>query len=231
MGETANMEMVNMERVRQSKKELCRRAVFMLLGICVTSFGLEVAVKADLGLSPLTTLAYAMHCVVPGVTLGVFTFLQQCCYVLLTLLLLRREFRPYQLLMLPCSFLYGYVIDLSAVLLQDLPVPNYFVRAALLVLSCIIVAFGFSMILNSGVCLDANTTFVHTFSQKTGLTYSKLKVATDVAVVVLAAAVGLVFLHAVPGIREGTVLSALIIGPIVGFFSRYLSKLERFFTA
>jgi uncharacterized membrane protein YczE len=214
-----------------STKELVKRTVFMLSGICVTSFGLEVAVKADLGLSPLTTLAYAMHNVFPGISLGVFTFLQQCCFVLLTFLLLRQEFKLYLLLMLPCSFLYGYAIDLSAILLKSIPVPDYLIRMVLLLASCVIIAFGFSMILNSGVCLDANTTFVNALSKKTSFSYSKLKVLTDVIIVALATFVALAALHSIAGIREGTVISAVIIGPIVGFFSKYLSKMERCFTS
>lgn len=212
-----------------SAKELLKRGVFMLLGICVTSFGLEVAVKADLGLSPLTTLAYAMNHIFPGVSLGIFTFLQQCCYILLTVLMLRREFKIYQLLMLPCSFLYGYVIDLSAMLLTSFSVSNYFARLVLMLLSCVIVAWGFSMILNSGVCLDANTSFVSALSKKINLTYSRVKMATDIITVALAAIVALAALHLVVGIREGTVTSAVIIGPLVGFFGRYISKLNRFF--
>lgn len=45
----------------------------------------------------------------------------------------------------------------------------------------------------------------------------------------MAALVGLVFLRSIVGIREGTVIAALIVGPIAGFFNKRLADMERFF--
>ncbi|MCD8376413.1 MAG: DUF6198 family protein [Oscillospiraceae bacterium] len=209
--------------------ETIKRFAFMLAGVFVTAFGLAACVKAELGISPITTLAYTVHNVIPAISLGTFTFMQHILFFLLTVLLLRRDFKPYQLLMLPCSFLFGRFIDLSEYLLSPLPVPNYFVQAVVLLASCVIVGLGFSMIISSGVALDANTAFLNALSLRTGKPYSKLKVLTDLIIVALAALVGLIFLRTVVGIREGTVVAAVAIGPIVGFFNRYLCKMERFF--
>ncbi|MCD8332301.1 MAG: DUF6198 family protein [Oscillospiraceae bacterium] len=209
--------------------EAIKRFAFMLVGVFVTAFGLAACVKAGLGISPITTLAYALHTVIPSVTLGTFTFMQHCLFFLLTVLLLRREFKPYQLLILPSSFLFGRFIDWSEILLAPLPTPNYFVQIVVLLVSCVIVGLGFSMIISSGVALDANTVFLNSLSMRTGKPYSNLKVLTDLIIVALAALVALIFLHTVVGIREGTVVAAVAIGPIVGFFNRYLCKIERFF--
>lgn len=168
---------------------------------------------------------------IPSVTLGTFTFAQHVCFFILTVLLLRRDFKPYQLLMLPSSFLFGRFIDLSEYLLAPLPVPNYFIQAVILLASCVIVGLGFSMIISSGVALDANTAFLNALSLRTGKPYSKLKVISDLVIVALAALVGLVFLHTIVGIREGTLVAAIAIGPIVGFFNRFLCKMERFFVS
>ena len=82
----------------------------------------------------------------------------------------------------------------------------------------------------SRVALEANTAFLNAFSLRSGKPYSTLKTLTDVLIVVLAAAVALIFLHTIVGIREGTIIAALIIGPIAGFFKKRLTGMEKFFT-
>ncbi len=214
---------------KRKAPEIIKRAIFLVCGVFVTAFGLAATVKASLGISPVTTLAYALNQVIPGITIGMFTFFQHCVFFILTVLLLRREFKPYQLLILPSSFVFGRFIDLSGIILRPLPLPNYFAKIALLLISCVIVGLGFSMIITSGYALDANTAFLNALSYRLKQSYSKWKVITDIIIVALAALVGLVFLHKIVGIREGTLIAALIIGPIVGFFNPFVGKIERFF--
>ncbi|MCD8212272.1 MAG: DUF6198 family protein [Oscillospiraceae bacterium] len=208
-----------------------KRFAFMLAGVFVTAFGLALCVKADLGISPLTTLPNVLNTIVPGISLGTFTFLQHTLFFILTILLLRRDFKPFQLLILPSSFVFGFFIDLSELILEPLPVPNYFVQFLILVISLFIVGLGFSMIINSGVALDANTVFVNSLSLRTGKSYSVLKVITDVTCVAISAAVGLIFLHRIVGIREGTVIMAVFTGFVVGLYNRLLCRVEPFLAA
>ncbi len=120
-------------------------------------------------------------------------------------------------------------MDFWEILLRDLVLNGYIARAVLLLIGCVIVALGFSMSYTSRVALEANTAFLNVFSLRSGKPYSTLKTLTDVLIVVMAALVGLVFLHSIVGIREGTVVAALIVGPIAGFFNKRLAGMERFF--
>jgi len=201
----------------------------MLIGLIVTALGLAVCVRADLGISPITTLAFALNRVIPALSLGTFVFLQHIVFFILTVVLLRRDFKPFQILQLPCSFLFGYFVDFWEILLRGLAVNSYPLRFLTLLIGCAIVALGFSMSYTSRVALEANTAFLNAFSLRTGKTYGTLKTLTDVLIVIMAAAVALIFLHTIVGIREGTVIAALIIGPIAGFFNKLLAPMESFF--
>ena len=44
-----------------------------------------------------------------------------------------------------------------------------------------------------------------------------MKLCFDCTLVLLACAVSLLFMHSVNGIREGTIIAALLVGPIVHF--------------
>lgn len=203
----------------------------MLIGLIVTALGLAVCVRADLGISPITTLAYALNRAFPALSLGTYVFFQHVVFFILTLALLHRDFKPFQLLQLPCSFVFGYFVDVWEMLLRRLTLNAYPSRIILLLVGCVIVALGFSLVYTSHVALEANTAFLNALSLRTGKPYGTLKTITDVIIVIMAAAVGLIFLGTVVGIREGTVIAALIVGPIAGFFNKRLTFMERLFTA
>lgn len=213
-----------------TRPETIKRFLFMIVGLIVTALGLAVCVRADLGISPITTLAYALNKAFPALTLGTYVFFQHIVFFILTVALLRKDFKPFQLLQLPCSFLFGYFVDFWELLLRELKCDSYISRVVLLLIGCAVVALGFSMSYTSRVALEANTAFLNALSHCTGKPYSTLKTLTNVLIVIMAAVVGLFFLHAIVGIREGTVVAALIVGPIAGFFNKRLARMERFFT-
>lgn len=201
----------------------------MLVGLIVTALGLAICVRADLGISPITTFPYALNQAFPVLSLGTYVFLQHTLFFLLTAALLRKDFKPFQLLLLPCSFLFGYCVDFWELVLRSLILEWYPARVLFLLLGCIIVGFGFSLVSTSKVALEANTAFLNALSLRTKKPYATLKITTDAIFVLAAAAVGLFFLHSIVGIREGTVI-ALLIGPFAGFFNKRLAFMERLFT-
>lgn len=212
-----------------ARPETIKRFLIMLIGLIVTALGLAICVRADLGISPITTLAFALNKAFPSLTLGTYVFFQHIVFFILTVVLLRKDFKPFQLLQLPCSFLFGYFVDFWEILLRSLTLTSYVARILLLLVGCVIVALGFSLSFTSRVALEANTAFLNAFSLRIGKPYSTLKTLTDVLIVVMAAGVGLIFLRTIVGIREGTVVAALIVGPIAGFFNKRLAGMERFF--
>jgi hypothetical protein len=100
-------------------------------------------------------------------------------------------------------------------------------RLALMLLSVVVVGLGFSFVVTSGLPLDSNTAFVNALVIRTGKPYHKLKVLTDVIIVALAATTALIFLHRIVGIREGTLVAAIFVGYVAGFFNKHLAWMER----
>ena len=67
----------------------------MIVGLIVTALGLTVCVRADLGISPITTLAYALNRAFPTLSLGTYVFFQHVVFFILTVALLRKDFSPF----------------------------------------------------------------------------------------------------------------------------------------
>ncbi len=75
--------------------------------------------------------------------------------------------------------------------------------------------------------------FERTVARLVGKEYSQIRTITDITMSLIAAVLCLVFLHALVGVREGTVIAALITGNIVKLYTRHLTglteRLNRFF--
>jgi hypothetical protein len=207
--------------------ETVKRSLVLILGVFVLGLGIALCVKSDLGISPISTTAYTLHSIVPAISLGTCVFMQNFVFLILTIVLLGRNFPLYQLLQLPCSFLFGLFVDLWERIIRSTDVPAaYPARLALMLLSVVVVGLGFSLVVTSRLPLDSNTAFVNALVIRTGKPYHKLKVLTDLIIVALAATVALIFLHRIVGIREGTLVAAVCIGYVAGFFNKRLAWME-----
>ena len=67
---------------------------------------------------------------------------------------------------------------------------------------------------------------VYAVSRYFHIEFGKVKTANDVSLVSLAAVISLVYLGGIEGIREGTLISALITGTIARYFLKHLSKVD-----
>ena len=69
---------------------LHKRMPLYSVGLLLTSLGIVLITKADIGIAPVSTLPYALSLVIPQITLGTFmTFMHLAC-MLAQLAILRR---------------------------------------------------------------------------------------------------------------------------------------------
>lgn len=78
-------------------KKLFFRYIWFILGILINSFGIAFITKASLGTSPISSVPYVLSFRFP-LSFGGFTFLLNMLFILGEVVLLRRQFRPYQYL-------------------------------------------------------------------------------------------------------------------------------------
>lgn len=73
-----------------------RLAVFVA-GVFLSAFGVALSTKSNLGILPLSLPAYVLSLALP-VSMGQLTMIQNFSFVVLQILLLRRKYRPVNLL-------------------------------------------------------------------------------------------------------------------------------------
>ena len=205
--------------------EKVKRYIIFLIGLFINSLGVSLITKADLGTSPISSIPYVLSLNFP-MTLGQFTIIFSILLIIIQLFILRKNFKAEHLLQIPISILFGYFIDLTMVLLGFVRPEAYGLKIIYLLIGCVILGFGVYMEVLANVAMLPGESFVRAVSTTWNTNFGNTKVAFDVSLSVIAAALSFLFVHRLEGVREGTIIAALLVGFIARLFGRYLAFLK-----
>ena len=90
--------------------ETLKRYAVCILGLFFSAQGVAITKLGALGVSPISSVANVMSLRLPALSLGNWLIIWNCVLILGQILILRRKFQPIQLLQIPLSFLFGYLI-------------------------------------------------------------------------------------------------------------------------
>lgn len=216
-----------MEKDRNNK--LILRYMLFSAGLLFNAFGVVLITKASLGTTPIAALPYTLSLIMTKLTLGNFTIIISMLIILAQILILRkREYLLDILLQIPISFFFGYVIDFSMWILTGFTPESYIIKMAALLAGCVVIGFGAYFEVVASVTMLPADGFSRAIAFVSGKEFGTIKLITDSAQALTALILGLVFLHGLAGVREGTVIGALLIGNLVKLIGR-VWKLEKRF--
>lgn len=202
-------------------KKLKRYLIFFV-GLFINSLGVSLITKANLGTSPISSIPYVLSLNFPF-TLGEFTIFFSLLLILLQLLILRRNFKLEHALQIPISALFGYFIDLTMILLKFLHPNTYLSWGVSLLIGCAVLGFGVYLEVLADVAMLPGESFVRAIVATWDTDFGITKIVFDVSMSVIAAALSIYFVHGLEGVREGTIIAALLVGFIARLFGRVLS--------
>lgn len=200
-------------------KSLAKRYLIFILGLFVNSLGVSLITKASLGTSPISSIPYVLSLNFP-LSLGMFTVLFSLLLILLQLMILGRNFQLEHLLQIPVSFAFGYFIDACMALLTFLQPAGYHLQLLSLAAGCLVLGIGVYMEVLADVVMLPGESFVRAVVSRTKIEFGLGKILFDAGMSVTAALLSLIFAGALDGVREGTIIAALL----VGFIARQLGS-------
>lgn len=207
--------------VRRSIGEHILRCSVLIVALFIMSLGIALSAKANLGVSPISCTPYVLSLALP-LTMGTVTILMHLSFVAVQAALLKRNLRPVHLLQIPVVFLFGALTDFSMWLMAPLEPDGYLWSAVLCLLSCLVIGFGvFLQVKADAVLLAAegmSLAFVKLFKWEFGA----VKTSVDCTLVCIGLVCSLTLLPGLTGIREGTIVAAILVGMIVRFFNRHV---------
>lgn len=196
-----------------------KRYLLFLVGLFVNALGVSLITKASLGTSPISSIPYVLSLNFP-LTLGNFTILFSLLLIVLQLIILRKDFKPEHILQIPVSIAFGYFIDLTMYLFFWVKPQNYLVKVFALLVGCLVLGFGVYLEVLADVVMLPGESFVRAVVQTWNTNFGTTKIIFDSSMTILAGLLSFFFSGKLRGVREGTVIAALL----VGFIARLLGK-------
>ena len=198
------------------------RILVYCLGLLLLAFGVAISVNSDLGVSPVNSLPYVISQII-HVQLGTCVTAVFCSYIALQVLILRREFQIVNLLQILFSTLFGYFVDFAKWAIGDFALPGYVGRLVMLAASIILIALGILLYMDAQLVPMPMEGLTAAIAKKLGKPFPTMKTIVDCIVVGTGIVLCFVFLGRLDGIREGTVITAVVTGKIIALLRKPLS--------
>ena len=192
------------------------------LGLLLLAFGVAVSVNSNLGVSPVNSLPYVISKIL-NVPLGSCVTVVFCSYIVLQILILRREFQPVNLLQILFSTLFGYFVDFAKLVLGDFAIPTYAGKLVMLAVSIVLIALGILLYMDAQLVPMPMEGLTASIAKKLGKPFPTMKTIVDCVVVGTGIVLCFVFLGGLDGIREGTVITAVVTGKIIAWMRKPVS--------
>ena len=208
------------------KTELIKRYIFLLAGLFVNGLGVSFITKAGLGTSPITSIPYTLSLGFTP-TVGMFTLVFNIFLVILQVILLIRNFQLQSLLQLPIIALFSFFIDLTMSLLGFMQPETYAMKVVSLIVGCLILGFGVFMEMVANVAMLPGEATVRAVSDVFSTDFGKTKIAFDSSMTVIAAILSFIMFKHLDGVREGTIVAAILVGFIARLFKKYIGGIEK----
>ena len=199
--------------------ETLKRYLIFLVGLFVNSLGVSLITKANLGTSPISSIPYVLSLNFPF-TLGNFTIFFSIFLIVLQLIILRKNFKLEHILQIPVSIIFGYFIDLTMIFFSWVNPEAYIMKIVYLLIGCLILGVGVYMEVLADVVMLPGESFVRAIVLTWKTNFGTTKICFDVSMSVIAAVLSFIFAGSLAGVREGTVIAALL----VGFIARLIGK-------
>lgn len=207
---------------------IAKRYLLLLAGLSIMAFGVAFSIKASLGTSPISSVPYVVSLFAP-LTVGTATIVMHCVFILLQILILRRNYHPIQLMQLPVAVFFGYLTDFGVWAVRGIHCSTYWQQWIVCLIGILLVAAGVSLEVKAGVVVLAGEGVVLAICKVLPkIKFGYMKVGFDVTLVVIACILSFTFTRHLQGVREGTVAAALLVGLIAKQIGKLLMgwKLE-----
>lgn len=199
-------------------KKLIIRYIMLVLGVSIMSLGIALSLKSTLGTPPISCIPAVLAVAFPF-SVGEFTILFNALLVLFQIALLKKITVSQIAQMLVC-ILFGYMIDFNLLVFDFIKPPDYLSQWILLIISCLVLAFGLVIEVKSDITMLPGDGAVVAIGEVLNKDWGKVKPFFDIAIVIMGIVLALIFIGHLEGVREGTIFAAISVGFIIQFYNK-----------
>ena len=200
------------------------RLFWFAAGILINSFGIVLITKGAMGTSQISSIPYVLSLQLPSISFGMFSFIMNMVYIVLQALLLRKQFKPVQLLQIVVNVVFSWFIDVSMNLLGWLEPQNIAIELVLLLLGCAVLGFGISVEVMANLVTTAGEGIVLAICKVAPVKFGNMKMGFDITLVCISVVLSLIFLGGIEGVREGTLAAMIFVGQVTKVTNKMMKR-------
>lgn len=209
-------------------KQIVKNYALFLVGLFIASMGVALSTKAGLGTSPVASVPYSISLINHTLTFGWWLNLWSVIQIVVQVALLRKKCKPMEIVIQTIlAFVYGSLTDFSCALISGIQANSYATRFGLMILSCLVLGLGIWIQFKGNVAMLPGEAMNRAISEVTGKRYENIKIFFDALYIVAAAIIGFIFIGRLEGVREGSIIAALLVGNIIKIYNRLFDKMTK----
>ncbi len=203
-----------------------RRAAVFLVSLIIMNLGVILSAKAGLGTTPISSIPLVVSLGSDLFTIGTATIVMNVVFILLSILIMRRDYKAKYVLEFFLIAISAILCDLMMIWFDFISVDEYWMQWVLTIVSMVIMAFGIALEVAANLSMLPGDHLVEFISVKTGMVFGNVKVLFDISMIITSVILSFLFfgIGEFNGVREGTVFIALTVGFFVRFFTGLLEK-------
>jgi uncharacterized membrane protein YczE len=187
--------------------------------------GVAFAINSDLGVSPVNSLPFIVSHIV-DIDMGICVAVMFVVFILIQIAILRNDFKWINLTQILFAFIFGYFVDLTRLILGSFQIPTYTGQLLMLCISIVLIACGIILFMEARLVNLPPEGLMAAITQKIPkLAFNKVKIAVDLALVVTAILLAFIFFGELSGVREGTVIAAIMVGKVMPYVRKVISPI------
>lgn len=221
---------MDMDKNIRSKQEKTRRYIVFFISLFIMSFGVSLVTRSLMGTSPISSVPYVWS-LNTALSMGTYIIILNAILIIAQLLMLGRQgirdSKVELLMQIPVSLLFGVFIDITMSILSFWHPALYYEKLISCILGCCFMALGIALEVVADVCMNSGEYVLHIASRKLRKEFGTMKIMFDITLLVIAVGCSWIFAGRIDGVREGTIIVAILTGPLVRLIRPRLRFIDR----
>lgn len=208
--------------MRGEEKSMIKKYMIVVFCFIIVGIGAAFTLKANVGVGAWDALAASLS-YISGIEVGTVGMVCNISCVFGQMLILKKDFKPIQLLQIPLSVLLGMVINFVLYDILVFPFNSFVGGIIMCVIATEVCAIGVSLVMVLDEVTFALEGFCDALTKVIPLEFHKIRQWADV--LSFLAIVVITLLNDIPwSIGIGTIISMVIFGPSLGVYMKVLKK-------
>lgn len=192
----------------------------------IMALGIVINTRTDLGVAAISSVPYA-YSILFNLSLGLTTFILYVIFITIQAVLIKKL--NFELLMqIPMAFIVSIFIELYDKIIIKTKL-TFLVAFIILLLSNTLTGLGVYLMTKADLILDPGNGIVETLCKYFNKPFSFLRIRFDILLVIFTCISGLIIKKQIVGVGLGTIVSAYLIGKMVGvsknLFDKYVNNI------